>query len=333
MKAVGYYTPGPIERDDALLDLEIARPRATGRDILVRVEAVSVNPLDTKLRASKPAEGDAPVVLGYDAVGEVVEIGADVTRFKVGDKVWSASQGSNAEYLLVDERIAGQAPASIDSAAAAALPLTTITAQEMLFDRLRVTDPVPGSANAVLIIGASGGVGSIAIQLLRAQTDLTVIATASRPQTRDWVMDLGAHHVVDHSKPLPEQIAALGIGAPGYVFSTHQSDHYIPQVVDLIAPQGRFGLIDSPEVVDVLPLKGKAVSIHWEMMFVRSLFATPDMGRIGEMLDTAATLVDAGKIRSTVTENFGPITAANLKRAHVFVESNKARGKIVLSGF
>ena len=337
MKAIGYTTNGAIDRNDALTDLEIEKPVATGHDILVKVAAVSVNPVDVKIRQNRPAEGDAPVILGWDAVGEVVETGDKVTQFKAGDKVWYAGAinrtGTNAQYHLVDARIVGHAPKSIDTAAAAALPLTTLTAQEMIFDRLKVTNPVPGAANAIVIIGGAGGVGSIAIQLLREQTDLTIIATASRPETQDWVKELGAHHVVDHSKPLPEQIAALNIGAPAFVFSTNYSETYVTQISEFIAPQGRFGLIDDPKGFDIMPFKGKAVSIHWELMFTRSLFTTDDIARQGEILDTVAGLIDAGKIRSTATESFGAINAENLKRAHALIESGKAKGKITLEGF
>lgn len=337
MKAVGYTINGAIDRPDALKDIEIDKPKATGHDLLVKVEAVSVNPVDVKIRASRAAEGDTPVVLGWDAVGEVVETGDKVSRFKTGDKVWYAGAinrpGTNSEFHLVDARIVGHAPKSIETAAAAALPLTTLTAQEMIFDRLKVTDPVPGAANAIVIIGGAGGVGSIAIQLLRQQTDLTIIATASRPETQDWVKELGAHHVVDHSKPLPEQIAALNIGAPAFVFSTNHSDTYVGQIAEFIAPQGRFGLIDDPVGFDIMPFKGKAVSIHWELMFTRSLFTTTDISRQGEILDTVAGLIDTAKVRSTVTETFGTINAENLKRVHALIESGKVRGKIVLEGF
>jgi NADPH:quinone reductase len=337
MKAVGYRTPGPLDREDALIDFEIDRPTATGRDLLVRVRAVSVNPVDYKIRMNRPPEGDAPAVLGWDAVGEVVETGDKATMFKPGDNVWYAGaidrSGTNAEYHLVDERIVGNKPESATNAEAAALPLTTLTAYEMLFDRLRVNDPVPGAAKAVLIIGGSGGVGSIAIQLLRALTDLTVIATASRGKTKAWVSELGAHHVIDHSKPLPPQIEALGLGQPGYVFSTNRTDLYIGQVAELIAPQGRFGLIDDPDRLDVSPFKRKSVSTHWELMYTRSLFQTPDMGKQGEILNEVAALLDAGKIRSTATDVLGAITAANLKRAHAQLETGTAHGKLVLEGF
>ncbi|WP_026479829.1 zinc-binding alcohol dehydrogenase family protein [Ahrensia sp. 13_GOM-1096m] len=337
MKVIGYYESLPIVDDKALVELEMDKPQPTGRDLLVRVKAVSVNPVDFKIRGRKQSENDVPVVLGWDAVGEVVETGSDVTLFQPGDEVWYAGainrQGTNSEYHLVDERIVGSKPKSVTDAEAAALPLTTLTAHEMLFDRLRVNDPVPGAAPAVLIIGGAGGVGSIAIQLLRALTDLTVIATASRPETMDWVKELGAHHVIDHSKPLAAQIEALDIGQPGFVFSTNYSGSYAAQVGELIAPQGRFGLIDDPESFDIMPFKGKAVSIHWEMMFTRSLFETDDMQRQGDILNEVAALLDDGKIRSTATETLGIINAENLKRAHAILESGKARGKLVLEGF
>lgn len=337
MKAVGYRTPGPIDRDDALIDFEMERPVPTGRDLLVRVRAVSVNPVDYKVRQGRPAEGDAPAVLGWDAVGEVVETGDQATLFKAGDQVWYAGSinrsGTDAEFHLVDERIVGRKPKSASNTEAAALPLTTLTAHEMLFDRLRVNDPVPGAAPAVLIIGGSGGVGSITIQLLRALTNLTVIATASRPETQSWVKTLGAHHVLDHGQPLPPQIEALGLGQPGYVFSTNRTDLYVSQIADLIAPQGRFGFIDDPDTLDLDMLKTKSVSVHWEFMFTRSLFETADMGRQGEILTEVAALLDAGKVKSTATETLGTISAANLMRAHAALESGKARGKLVLEGF
>lgn len=255
----------------------------------------------------------------------------------MGDQVWYAGDisrpGTNSEYHLVDERIVGQAPRSITTAQAAALPLTTLTAFEMLFDRLRVLDPVPGAARAVLVIGGAGGVGSITIQLLRALTDLQIIATASRPETQAWVKELGAHHVIDHSQPLPEQVEALGLGAPAFVFSTNYSEHYAPQVAELIAPQGRFGLIDDPETLNITPFKPKAVSVHWELMFTRALFSTDDIARQGEILDKVAGLIDTGRIRSTATDSYGTINADNLKRAHALIESGKAKGKIVLEGF
>lgn len=337
MKAIAYRAAGPIDRDDALIDVALPDPVARGRDLLVAVRAVSVNPVDTKVRRkAEPAAGDLRV-LGFDAVGRVVGVGEAVEGFKVGDEVWYAGSiarpGSNAELQLVDERIVGHRPKTLSDADAAALPLTALTAWEMLFDRLDVGRPVAGAAPAIVIVGGAGGVGSIAIQLVRALTDLTVIATASRPETQAWVRDLGAHHVVDHSRPIAEQVAALGIGAPAYVFSTTETGRHLEEIAALIAPQGRFGLIDDPAALDVSLFKRKSVSIHWELMFTRALFETADIAEQGRLLDRVAALVDEGRIRTTSTEVLRPIDAANLKRAHALIESGRARGKVVLEGF
>lgn len=334
MKAVGYLETGSV---DVLKDIEVDNPVASGRDLLVKVHAISVNPVDYKIRSNRPPEGDSPAVLGWDAVGSVVETGPEATNFEPGDTVWYAGAinraGTNAEFHLVDERIVGHKPSSIGDSGAAALPLTTLTAWEMLFDRLVVTEPVSDAAPAILIVGGAGGVGSIAIQLLRAKTDLTVIATASRPETQAWCAELGAHHVIDHSKPLDEQVDALSIGAPGFAFSTTHSDQYVEQVAALMAPQGRYGLIDDPPDFKIGPFKSKSISIHWELMFTRSLFQTSDIGRQGEILTEAAGMVDNDTIRSTATETLGVINAANIRAAHTTLESGKARGKIVLEGF
>ena len=244
-----------------------------------------------------------------------------------------ARPGSNSEFHLVDERIVGRKPTSLSDAKAAALPLTALTAWEMLFDRIDVAKPVPGAANAILIVGGAGGVGSIAIQLVRALTDLTVIATASRPETEAWVRELGAHHVIDHSRPLAEQVGALGIGSPAFVFSTTETLRHLSEIVELIAPQGRFGLIDDPDALDVTPFKRKAVSIHWELMFTRSIFQTADMSEQGRILGQVAQLVDEGRIQTTATSTLTPINAANLRQAHALLESGRARGKVVLEGF
>lgn len=337
MKAVAYKTPGPIEREDALVDIVLDKPEAVGRDLLVKIHAVSVNPVDTKLRKAAPPEGSEWKVLGYDAAGVVEAVGPDVLDFIPGDAVFYAGSiarpGTNSEYHLVDERIVGRKPASLGDAAAAALPLTAITAWEMLFDRLQVKCPTAQGGNVILVIGGAGGVGSITIQLLRALTDLTVIATASRPETQDWVRECGAHHVIDHRQPLAAQVAALGLGAPGFVFSTTQTDQHFSEIVELIAPQGRFGLIDDMEVLNAMALKRKAVSLHWELMFTRSLFDTPDMAEQGKLLNEVAELVDAGRIRSTATEVAGRIDAATLRKVHAQIESGTVRGKIVLEGF
>jgi len=337
MKAIAYQNSGPLEHRDALVDIALETPVATGRDLLVEVRAISVNPVDAKTRRKVWPEAGTWKVLGWDAAGRVVAVGETVKNFRVGDEVFYAGSltrsGTNAEFHLVDERIVGLKPKSLSDAEAAALPLTAITAWEMLFDRLDVCRPVPGAAPAILIVGGAGGVGSIAVQLARALTDLIVIATASRPETQAWVRHLGAHHVVDHSAPLAEQVAALGIGAPAFVFSTTETHRHLKELVTLIAPQGRFGLIDDPDGVDISGFKRKSVSTHWEFMFTRSMFGTADIDEQGKLLNEVAKLIDAGKIRTTLTDVITPINAANLKKAHAVIESGKARGKIVLAGF
>lgn len=337
MQAIGYQIPGSIDRADSLVDITLERPVAQGRDLLVEVKAVSVNPVDTKIRTNVAPEAEDWKVLGWDAVGTVVEVGDEVTDFKPGDEVWYAGDltrpGTNSEFHLVDERIVGLKPKNLSVAESAALPLTAITAWEMLFDRLDVRNPVPGAANAILIIGGAGGVGSIAVQLARALTDLTVIATASRPETREWVASLGAHHVIDHSKPIAAEIKALGTGAPAFVFSTTHTDRHLDQIVELIAPQGRLGLIDDPDVFDIKVLKRKSLSLHWEFMYTRSMFAAADIAEQGKLLAEVARLADEGQIKTTLTKVVGEINAENLKAAHAIAESGTARGKMVLEGF
>ncbi|MGO8090066.1 zinc-binding alcohol dehydrogenase family protein [Rhizobium leguminosarum] len=337
MRAVAYKTPQPISAETSLIDVELPMPEAGGHDLLVEIKAVSVNPVDVKVRVHSAPPANELKVLGWDAAGIVKAVGGDGTLFKPGDEVFYSGvisrPGSNAEFHLVDERIVGAKPKSLDFAAAAALPLTSITAYEALFDRLKVQDAVSGAGRSILIIGGAGGVGSIAIQIARALTDLTVIATASRPETQDWVKELGAHHVVDHSRPIAPQVAALGIGAPGFIFSTTNTDSHIGDIVEAIAPQGRFALIDDPKTLDIVPFKRKAVSVHWELMFTRPLYGTPDMIEQHKLLNKISELVDVGKIRTTLSEIVGPINAANLKTAHAMVESGRMKGKAVLAGF
>jgi NADPH:quinone reductase len=338
MKAVGYKTPSPIKAADSLIDIELPKPTPEGRDILVEVKAVSVNPVDYKVRSSMPpTDGVEWKVIGWDAAGVVSAIGSEVTSFKPGDEVWYAGSiarpGANTEFHLVDERIVGKKPSKLGWADAAALPLTTLTAWEAFFDRLDVRKAVPGAAPAVLIIGGAGGVGSIAIQIARQFTDLTVIATASRPETREFVKSLGAHHVVDHSKPLAGEIAALGIGAPAFVFSTTQTAKHFDDIAELIAPQGRFCLIEGASGLDIMKFQRKSVSIHHELMFTRSIFGTPDMEEQGKILNEVSIAVDDGRIRSTATQRVGVINAENLKKAHAQLESGSTIGKVVLENF
>jgi zinc-binding alcohol dehydrogenase family protein len=275
-------------------------------------------------------------VLGWDAVGTVEAIGASVTGFKPGDRVYYAGSiirpGANSELHVVDERIAAHAPASLEDAQAAALPLTTITAYELLFDRLRVPKG-GGAGQTLLIVGGAGGVGSILIQLARQLTQLRVIATASRAETRAWCLALGAHAVIDHAKPLAAELRAAGIGEVDMVAGLTQTDRHYAQIIESLRPQGQLAVIDDVPVLDAMALKGKCLSLHWEMMFTRSKFEAPDMSRQGELLAEVAGLVDAGRIRTTANASFGTINAANLRRAHALIESGKAQGKVVLEGF
>jgi zinc-binding alcohol dehydrogenase family protein len=336
MKAVGYHHNLPITDPEALQDVDLPAPVPRPRDLLVRVRAISVNPVDTKIRQfRKPAEG-GPGVLGWDAVGIVEAVGHQVSRFKVGDRVYYAGAldrpGTNSELHVVDERIVARAPQSLDDAAAAALPLTAITAHELLFDRLRIAKG-GGAGQALLVVGGAGGVGSILIQLARQLTRLTVIATASRPETRQWCLDLGAHAVIDHGQPLSEGLKAAGIGQVDFVAALTQTVQHYGQIIESLKPQGALAVIDDMDNLDAMKLKGKSISLHWEFMFTRSMFETPDMGEQGRLLEEVAGLVDAGRIRSTANNLLGAINAANLRRAHALVESGKAQGKVVLVGF
>ncbi len=337
MRAIGYRQPGTLERADALLDFELATPQPAGRDILVEVRAVSVNPVDTKVRRRVEPEPGGWKVLGWDAAGIVRAVGPEAGLFEPGDAVFYAGAigrpGSNSEYQLVDERIVGAKPARLDWAEAAAMPLTAITAWEMLFDRLAVRRPVPGAAAAILIVGGGRGGGGVALPLAGARPAPTVIATASRPETVAWGGEMGAHHVIDHSRPLAPQVAGLGLGAPGFVFSTTQTDRHLDQIAELIAPQGRFGLIDDPPTLDINGFKRKSVSVHWELMFTRSIYGTADLAEQGRLLVEVSRLLDEGVLRTTLTERHAPIDAAALKRAHALIESGRARGKIALEGF
>ena len=333
MKAISYIDGMDHGFQNPLVDIEKAMPSLKDRDLLVRVKAISVNPVDTKVRRNPVAVGNTRI-LGWDAVGEVVEVGSGVQHFKVGDQVWYAGDltrdGSNAEYQAVDERIVSLKPQSLSDAEAAALPLTAITAWEMLFDRFNVD---LDQSDNILVIGGAGGVGSIAIQLLKAKTNLKVIATASREETKAWVKSLGADYVIDHTEDLNTQIKALGLDAPRYIFSTNQTETYLPQISKLIAPQGKFGLIDDPKSLDISEFKSKSVSVHWELMFTRSMFNTTDIEQQSQLLHQVAELVDNHKIKTTLNQTLGKINAKNLKLAHELIETGRAKGKIVLEGF
>jgi len=338
MKAVAYRQILPITDAQSLIDVELAQPTPQGRDLLVKVEAISVNPVDTKVRQRANPEG-TDKVLGWDAAGTVVAVGADVTLFRPGDEVFYAGaidrSGSNAQFQLVDERIVGRKPSTLDFAQAAAMPLTTITAWELLFDRLNV--PRGSSARSgvvLLVVGGAGGVGSMAIQLARKLTNYTVVATASRPDTQAWVKELGAHHAVDHHGDLVAAVKAVAPQGVDVVLSLTHTEQHFPALVELLKPQGRLALIDDPKApLDITLLKQKSLSLHWELMFTRSLFHTEDMQAQHVLLNEAADLVDAGVLRTTLRENLGSINAQNLRRAHQQLESASTIGKVVLSGW
>lgn len=336
MKAVGYRKSLPIDAPEALQDITLDVPQPGARDLLVKVSAVAVNPVDTKIRLNTEPENGAYKVLGWDAAGVVEATGSEVSLFRPGDKVWYAGDvtrpGTNAEYQCVDERIVGRVPENLSMAEAAAMPLTTVTAWELLFDRLGVQQG-KGHGKALLVVGASGGVGSVLVQLARQLTELTVIGTASRDATRDWVLSLGAHKVIDHSKPLTDGLSQIGVSEVDYVASLTHTDEHIDQIVEALRPQGKLALIDDPLQLDVRKLKRKSLSLHWEFMYTRSLFQTDDQIEQHRILMKVADLVEQGVLRTTVADHYGVINADNLRRAHAVMEAHQARGKIVLEGF
>ena len=334
MKAVGFKQSLPIAESESLIDFELADPAPRARDLLVEVKAVSVNPVDTKMRMRGVAAGETKV-LGFDAAGIVKSAGAETTLLRPGDEVFYAGSnirpGTNSQLHAVDERIVGRKPKTLSFAAAAALPLTSITAWELLFDRFRI--PRNSAKASLLVIGGAGGVGSIMIQLARQLTGLTVIATASRPETIKWCTELGAHYTIDHTKPLAEGLKGIGIPEVNYVASLTPTVKHYPSLPDIIAPQGMFGLIDDPATLDIVPLKRKCISVHWEAMFTRSMFGTPDIAAQHALLNEVSALADAGTLKTTMTQNYGTINAANLKKAHALIESGASIGKVVLEGF
>ncbi len=342
MKAVGYIKSLPIEDTQSLTDIDLPLPVASGRDLLVKINAIAVNPVDYKIRQRAPSDNGSYKVIGWDAVGEVVATGEAVTNFKPGDMVYYAGdlnrQGSNAEYQLVDERLVGSKPKSLSDAEAAALPLTAITAWELLFEHLAIKQQSPDSTErsdeVILVIGAAGGVGSILIQIAKAITGATIIATASREGSQAWVKKVGADHVVDHTKPLQPQIEALNIGQVSHVASLNSTDSYFEAYTELLLPFGKIAMIDDPaKPLDVMKMKPKSLSLHIEFMYARSMFNAADMDEQGRLLNRVSDLIDQGYIQTTIGKNLGTINAANLKTAHAELESGKSIGKIVLEGF
>jgi len=355
MKAVGYTKSLPINDPESLIDIELPQPNATGHDLLVKVSAIAVNPVDYKIRqrispSDDPNYSDNYKVLGWDAVGEVIATGEAVTWFNPGDRVYYAGdlnrQGSNAEYQLVDERLVGIKPKSLSNAEAAALPLTAITAWEMLFEHLAIQQQTPKQPSltqtekpneVILVVGAAGGVGSILLQLAKTLTTATIIATASRESSQVWVKKLGADYVVDHTQPLQPQINDLieneGVGQVTHVASLTHTDSYFDSYIDLLAPFGKIAMIDDPNAIDVMKMKPKSLSLHIEFMFARSMFNATDIQEQSRLLNRVSDLVDQGYIQTTVGKNLGPINARNLREAHQELESETSIGKIVLQGF
>ncbi|SAK87793.1 alcohol dehydrogenase [Caballeronia arationis] len=338
MKAIGLTRYLPISDPQALIDIELDKPVPTGRDLLVKIEAIAVNPVDTKVRAPKDKVEETPRVLGWDAAGIVEAVGPDATLFRPGDAVYYAGsitrQGANSEFHLVDERIVGAKPKSLDFTHAAALPLTTITAWEALFERLGVSPAGADEGKSVLIIGGAGGVGSIGIQLAKKVAKLNVIATASRPESAKWATELGADHIVNHFDDLPKQLKAAGFAQVDYVLIFNDTDKHFPAAAEVIKPQGGIcSIVENSGPLDIGLLKAKSAAFHWEFMFTRSMFGTPDMIEQHKLLSEVARLIDAGTLTTTLGRDLGRIDAANLREAHRLLEEGRAIGKLVLTGF
>lgn len=336
MKAIGLHQYLPIENEQSLIDCEIDRPEPRGKDLLIAVKAISVNPVDTKVRAPKDATESEPRVLGWDAAGEVIAVGEAVENYAVGDRVFHAGDitrpGSNSEFQLVDERIVGQMPTRLDFAEAAALPLTSITAYEALFARLGVSPTGADGGKSVLIIGGAGGVGSIAIQLAHRIAKLNVIATASTPESSAWVEGLGANRVVNHRNPLDKELEAIGIPQVDYILCFNNTAQHWAAMANAIMPQGKIcSIVEPPEPLDLGLLKSKSATFVWEFMFTRSMYRTPDMDEQRKLLNAVADLIDQGQLTTTLNQVIRPITAANLRQAHARIEQGNTIGKIVLA--
>jgi zinc-binding alcohol dehydrogenase family protein len=338
MKAVGLYKYLPIEHPESLIDAVLEKPVPTGKDLLIKVKAISVNPVDSKVRSPKDQVESELKVLGWDVAGVVEQVGPDSTMFKPGDEVFYAGSivrpGGNSEFHLIDERIVGVKPSSVDFAQAAALPLTSITAWEGLFDRLGVSmDSSRNAGKSILIVGAAGGVGSIAVQLAK-YAGLTVIGTASRPESAEWVKDLGADYVINHFEPFVPQLKALGIDQTDYIFCLNSTEKHWQNMAEAIAPQGKIcSIVETDETLNLTLLMNKSATFVWEFMFTRSMFQTADMIEQHKLLNEVARLVDQGVIRTTAAQKLAPINAENLRKAHAMLETGRTVGKVVLEGF
>ena len=337
MKAVGLYKYLPIEQADSLLDLEIDKPSPQARELLVQTHAIAVNPVDTKMRAPQDKMEEIPRMLGWDAAGIVAAVGPQVSLFKAGDEVFYAGSfiqpGCNSEFHIVDERIVGAKPKSLDFAQAAALPLTSIAAWESLFDRLGIDSVGADSGKHLLILGGAGGVGSIATQLAKQVAKLTITSTASRPESRKWCKELGADHVINHYLDIPEQASELGIDGYDFILCFNDTEEHWQSMATIVAPQGKICSIVTAEGVDLGALKSKSVTFAWEFMFTRSMYETDDMVEQHHLLNRVAELVDAGEVKTTINKTLEPINAKNLKAAHAEIEGRHAMGKIVLQGW
>ena len=336
MKAVGLYQYLPIENEQSLVDVQIEQPQPTEKDLLVHVQAIAVNPVDYKVRAPKDDVETTPRILGWDTAGEVMAVGSEVKHFSVGDQVFYAGDitrpGSNSEYHLVDERIVGKKPTSLSFAEAAALPLTSITAWEALFERLGISSRGEDAGKSILIIGGAGGVGSIAIQLASKLAKLKVIATASRPESSAWVKKLGADQVVNHRNALDKELKASGLPEVDYIFCLNNTAQHWSAMANAIAPQGRIcSIVETPDPVDLDLLKSKSATFVWEFMFTRSMYQTPDMIEQQRLLTSIAKFIDEGTLMTTVNDVIRPINAENLRKAHATVEQGRSIGKVVLA--
>ncbi|MFF0291888.1 zinc-binding alcohol dehydrogenase family protein [Streptomyces sp. NPDC005262] len=336
MRAVASREPLPVTDDRSLLDVELPVPEPGPRDLLVRVEAIAVNPVDYKIRQNESPNGGERV-LGWDVAGTVVATGAQVRWFKPGDEVFYAGAidrpGANSEYHAVDERLVALKPTTLTFTEAAALPLTSLTAWEGLFERLGLHHDLLDETGSLLVTAAAGGVGAMVSQLANALTGLTVIGTASRPETVDFARRMGAHHIVDHHRPLVPQLAEVAPNGIGHVFSTTGTERNLAAYAEVLDPLGKIVAIDDFEALPIGLLKPKSISFHWEFMFTRSLFQSADMDRQRKILTQVARLVDAGILVSTATRDLGPVNASNLREAHRIMESGTAIGKITLTGF
>ncbi|TYP74647.1 zinc-binding alcohol dehydrogenase family protein [Paenibacillus methanolicus] len=338
MKAVGLYHYLPIDNPESLLDVTVAKPTPTGRDLLVKVNAISVNPADYKVRSPKDRTESAPRILGWDVAGVVEQAGPDCTLFRPGDEVYYAGSvtrpGGNSEFHLVDERIVGAKPSTLDFAQAAALPLTAITAWESLYDRLGVSrDKAANAGRTILIIGAAGGVGSIATQLAK-HAGLTVIGTASRPESTEWAKALGADAIINHFESFVPQLRAVGYDQVDYILCLNSTEKHWANMAEAIAPQGKIcSIVETDELLNLALLKNKSVTFVWELMFTRPMYQTPDMIEQHKLLNEVARLVDEDVIRTTASETLSPINAANLRKAHAMLETGRTVGKVVLEGF